>query len=292
MKTTVGIFLLVLLVPACGGSGGGGGGAGVGGPGPGDGPAVGTLGVEITDAPIDVRLIEQSTVWVDKILIHRHSDGENGFVTLFDGQPKEVELTALRNGLTNAIASGHIEEGSYSQLRLHVSDAYLKLTNGREYSTEDGTLKLTSQGSSGYKIFFDPPFVIEEGETTNVLLDFDMPKTFSPIPGSDVDDARSFRMHPLIRTSVTELSGDVSGVVKKNNVRPIDEAAVYVVLPGEIDPDNAIATTLTEPDGSATILGLAPGTYDLIVVSDDHQERVDGLVVTAGQVTPFEVQVD
>ena len=288
MRKLVQFFLLALLVPSCGG--GGGGGAGVGTPGP--GPGAGTLTMEITDAPIDIRLIEKATVWVDEIRIHRQADGEDGFVTLYDGRPREVELTALRNGLTNAIASGHIEEGSYSQLRLHFAEAYLRLTNGNEYSTEEDTIKLTNHPRSGYKIYFDPPFVIEEGQTTNVLLDFDVPKSFSPIPGNNIEHARFFHLHPLIRTSVTDLSGELRGVVKKNNVLPAGETAVYVVLPGEIDPENAIASTLTEPNGSAVILGLAPGTYDLIVVGDDHQERVDGLVVTVGEATPFEVQVE
>ena len=36
----------------------------------------------------------------------------------------------------------------------------------------------------------------------------------------------------------------------------------------------------------------APGTYDVLVVVDDRVQRIDGLVVTAGEVTPFEIQVE
>lgn len=293
MKTLSRFFLSCLIPPfllaACGG---GGGGAAASGPVPGSG----TLVLEATDAPIDPRLIESAILWVDEIRIHREADGDSGFVTLYDGNPREVELTTLRNGLTRALASGILESGSYGQLRLHCSDAYLRLKNGREYSTQEDTIRLTSQDTSGFKIFFDPPVVIEEDVQTEVLLDFDVPKTFSPVPGNDIENARFFHLHPLVRTGVVSSSGELRGVVTtmddSGNLAAAPHAAVYVLPPGETDPIHAVASTLSDANGGAAILAVPPGTYDLLALLGERQGRADGLVVTAGHVTPFEIHVE
>ncbi len=278
---------LFLLLTACS-DGGGGSAAG--------GTGQGSMVIEITDAPIDPKQIAVAILEVDRVTAHREADGESGFVTIFDGSPVEVNLTTLRNGLTLALQEAPLEEGAYSQIRLRVTDAFLELRNGNQYSTRDGTIRLTSQDTSGYKIFLDPPVEIHEGVQTRVLVDFHLPKTFSPVPANDLENARFFHLHPNVRAAVLQETGELRGVVTttddQGDTVPAAGAAVYVLDPGATDPDLAVASTMTDEDGSAAILGLPAGTYDVLAVLGDESARAEGLVVTRGGVTSFEIHIE
>ena len=75
--------------------------------------------------------------------------------------------------------------GTYRECRIHLTDAYLELTNGREYRTEDGSLHFSSQDTSGWKVKISPAVVIGEGLASTLLLDFDLSKIFRPQPNDD-----------------------------------------------------------------------------------------------------------
>jgi len=274
--------LLACLLAACGG----GSESAVDG-------GLGTLNLEVTDAPFDWGTVEEAVVSIEKVRIHREADGESGFVTLYDGDPVECDLAALRNGLTRGLSSGKLETGTYRQIRLHLAAGRLRLKGGGEYTTEDGGLRFTSHDTSGLKVILHPAVEVVEGEETNVLLDFNMPKSFSPVPGNDIQNARFFHLHPQIRASVRSESGEVSGVVRTDDgggvIDQLADATLHLLPPGEVDSDQSIATTFSESDGSAVFLGVPPGTYDLLVTSGDRSERLDSVTVSAGATTSFDI---
>jgi hypothetical protein len=268
---------LALLLPlffatACGGSGGGSGS--------------GFLEIVATDAPIDPSLVEAAMVDVVKVRIHASSDedADSGWITMYDGAPIRIGLMSLRNGITSIVASGSLSPGTYSQMRLHLSGGYLELTNGNIYSTDDGTLKMPSaMTSAGHKLFFNPPIEIPEGGREQIVLDFDLTKTFQPIPGNDPENASRYNLHPEIRAAVTSISGEIRVTVRQDdgmgNLVAVPDAMVYVLPPGETDPANAVASSITDDTGSAAIIALLPGTYDVLADSGGVQGRVDGVVV-------------
>ena len=143
------------------------------------------------------------------------------------------------------------------------------------------------------KFFLDPPIEIVEGEETSVILDFQLHNTFSPIPGKDIESARSFRFHPNVRVAIRNNSGDIDGLVLQEDgtggTLPAEGALVYLVETGETDTDQAIATTISEADGAAVFLGIAPGTYDLIFEFEDQVLREELLTVVAEGTTSFTV---
>lgn len=275
------------LLAACSGGSGGGGAAPSG---------MGSIAFDVTDAPIDPALIRHAVLEVDAVRVHREADGDTGFTTFWQGGPVELDLARLRNGLTQGLNGGYLEPGTYNQVRVHVTAARLELQDGRVFSTADDTIRLTSQDTSGYKIFLNPPVVIRPDVETRVLLDFQLPKTFSPIPANDLDSARLFHLHPNVRTAILQETGELRGVVTTTDangaVIPADGAAVYVLAPGESDPDLALATTLTDASGQAAILGVPVGTYDVLATLDGRSGLAVGLTVSLGGVTDFEIALE
>ncbi len=283
------VLCCLALVVSCGGGGGGGG----------SGPGTGTLDVRATDAPFAHGLVAEATVTGTRISVHADAGASSGFLTLFQADPgasppvppRVVDLADLVNGATQPLALTQVPAGSYRQVRLRVSDAFLRLTNGREYSTSPQggqlPLQLTSQDTSGFKVFIDPPVAVGGGLVTTLLLDFDLTKTFLPNPASDAENATGYQLQPVIRATVfpTELNGTV---LFAGTTAPVDGATVSVL---EAGTTTVVATTATNADGRYAILGLAPATYDvkarLVCATGDVVEspRATVVVPASGAVT-------
>ena len=269
-----------LLLSACGGSGGGDSAS-----------ATGTLHLLATDAPFDHSMVEEARLTIDRVSAHRNANAESGFVTLYEDAPFEIDLAALTNGITRSLASGELATGTYSQFRVRLTGAYLRLINGREFRTEDGTLQLTSQATAGYKIFLDPGVEVVEGADETVVLDFDMTKTFMPVPANDPLGAQRFQLRPNVRAAVVSRTGEVrGGVTVDGGRRP--GVVVYVMPPGTADTAESIASTATDASGSAAILGLEPGLYDVLAVADGRQALASSVRVDEGGIASFELAID
>jgi hypothetical protein len=285
MRVTLGCVSVSLLClgVGCGGSSGGGGGGG----------GTGTMSLSATDAPIDHTMVDEAVIRVDKIRVHPEADAEGGFITLYDGDPIELNLLELHNGITAELVTADVPAATYRQIRLHVESARLRLVNGNVYDTEDGSLHLTSQDTSGFKVFIDPPVAVISGFSTELLLDVDLSKTFLPIPADDPLEADTYSLHPVIRVANLSTSGEIRGVVgtddESGGVVPRADATVYILPPGETDTANSIASTATEADGEYAVLGLPAGTYDVLATQADLEGRVDGVTVSVGSVTVVDI---
>lgn len=266
--------------------------------GSGDSASTGTLNLTVTDAPIDPALVEEARIWVDQVRIHPQADSENGFLVIYDGAPRELNLLDLRNGITQGLAQADVPAADYRQLRLHVSSAYLRLVNGNEYSSADNSLKINSQASSGFKVFIDPAVTVQAGFSTDLLLDIDLGKTFKPTPANDPENATSYKLHPVIRAANISETGEIRGTVTADDGTGTgtyvaqENVAVYIMPPGETDPENSIASTATGVDGGYAILGLEAETYDVLAILDLLEGRVNGITVTVGSVSLADVIIE
>jgi hypothetical protein len=125
-----------------------------------------------------------------------------------------------------------------------------------------------------------------------VLLDFDMTHTFQPIPADDPLNATSFNLLPVVHVSNLGETGGVEGTVSRDpgtGLEPVPGATVYVLPPGQTDPDAAVATTVTGATGEYAVLALQPGTYDVRAVMGTDAGTATGVVVVAGQVAQADV---
>jgi hypothetical protein len=286
MKSLIAALATLVLCSCSDGDGGSGA------PGAGNG----SLTLQVTDAPFVHDIVTEARIAISEVRIHRNAEEDSGFLTLYDGAPIEFDLLDLQNGVTRELLRIDLPAGEYRQLRLVLSDASLTLVNGNVYSTDDGTLRFTSQATSGFKVFIDPPIEVVTNVARTLLLDFDLTKTFHPIPANDPLNATRYQLHPVIRVANLTETGVIRGLVTADDGtgQPVgvDGATVYVLAPGEQDPANSIATTGTRASGFYAVIGLAPGVYDVLAIEGERTGRVDGQQVFVGNATVVDVAIE
>jgi len=275
-------WLALLCLPlACNGGNGGGS------------APTGEMVVQITDAPLDRSLIAQASIDVTAVKVHHDSNGDSGFITLYSGAPIAVDLLALNHAVVQQLADAELPVGTYHQVRLIVSAARLELTNGNVYSTAAGNLDLTSLDTSGLKVNVEPKIDVLSGVSSTLLLDIDLSRSFNPIPSNDPLNATSYLFLPVMKAHNLSDTGEIAGRVLKDDglggTIGVAEANVFIQPPGDPDPLNAVAGTGTLPDGSYRVIGLLPGTYDVIAIKAPLQGSVAAQVVTVGNVTTADV---
>lgn len=253
----------------------------------------GELVLEVTDAPFDHSIVERAVIRVSDVrILDEREEGEQ-WVDVYDGEPLTLDLLQLRNGITQRLLQARLDAGSYRQMRLVVDAAALELVNGNVYSTDDGSLKLTSQDTSGFKVFFDPPVEIVEENVTRFLLDVSLEKTFKPVPASDPLAATRYQLHPVIRAANLGAGGEIRGFVFRaeddGSRSPAGGAVVFVLPPGETDLAAAVASTATEADGTFAVLGVDAGSCDVYARAGDVDARVDAQAIESGAITVVEV---
>lgn len=262
-----------------------------GGPGPGQGQ----LTILATDAPFVYEQVTAATITVDRVSVHSDAnEDQNGFVVIYDGPPRVVDIFSLRDGLTTELAHANLAAGSYRQIRVRITEAELHLINGNIYSTANGDLHLTSQDTSGFKVFVDPPIEIEDGISRTFLLDFDLTKTFRPMPANDPLNANTYSLHPVIHAANLSTSGEIRGDVRLASVPnpvPVPNATVYILPIGVTDIEQSVAVTATNANGEFAQLGLPPGTYDVHAVKNTTSGTDDDVTVVAGSFTTAHVVI-
>jgi hypothetical protein len=237
--------------------------------------ATGTLRVHLGDAPYPFDLIESAEITIDGVSVHYENEDAEGFAVLSE-QLQTVNLLDLRNGVTAMLVEAEVPAGTIDQLRLHVVDANIELTDGRAFP-----LKVPSGETSGLKAKADPPIVVAGGVTTELLLDVDVSRSFLAIPASPrkVGDIRDFHFKPVVRVANLSRTGSISGHVLSDagtgsdvsDDVPLADAAVTA------DLDGTGYTTATNPDGFFRLLGLPEGTYTVAASAAGHHP--DGLSV-------------
>ncbi|NUP95185.1 MAG: DUF4382 domain-containing protein [Planctomycetaceae bacterium] len=273
LESWIGTFALGLLA-ACGGGGGGAGNAGPG-----------SLEVLATDSPFAHEIVESADIWVREVRIR----GGGEFTTLYDGPAVQLDLANLRNGLVRQLVQADLPAGSYDELRLTVERSRLELVDGDVFDSDLGSMNLTSTATAGLQLEIDPPLQVSSGVARTLLLDFDLTKTFHAVPGADPLNASSYNLMPHVWVSVMSETGELRGVVREDDgsggLVGVADVTVYLLAPGELDPQNALRSTATEADGSYALIGVMPGTYDVLAELGTRQARLDGEQVFLGSVS-------
>lgn len=251
----------------------------------------GRLNVHITDAPFPIDLVSSTVVTIDAVEIKKKAeaemdDDESSFILLTD-ELMEIDLLELTNGVTELIATTDLEAGIYDEIRLHVVDATVILKNGSEYN-----LKIPSGSSSGLKVKIRPSITINEGETSDVLLDFDLSKSFV-VKGNLNGNINGFIFKPVVRGVYMGAAGRIEGNVADTLGNPIENAWVKLWNPeleddgeSEIDDDSLVISTFTDAQGNFKLIGLLPGTYTITTEAVGFKGgMIENVSVTAGSVT-------
>ena len=261
----------------------------------------GRLIVQLTDAPFPYDLIAEANVTVFKIEARHKSDdndemmedsemegeamseneeGGNPFITLME-EEIDVNLLELTNGITETLADVEVPVGTYDLVRVYVKGVNLLLNDGTEYD-----LKVPSGAQTGIKVFIDPPIAVEGGFTGELLLDFDVSRSFIKRGNSG-----AFNFKPVIKASNLATSGSISGTVTTlQEATPVGLADATVTL---FAADTVNTTTSTDASGMYMFLGVQGGTYDVMVELEGYgPQTTEGVNVVPSNNTTVDFELE
>lgn len=245
----------------------------------------GTVVVKLTDAPFPVSLVEKAMVTIDKIEI-RATDSvvttagdtiKAGQFLVLSTDAQEFNLLDLRNGITADLVQMEIPAGSYDMIRMHVISSSVILTDGTQFD-----MKIPSGMQSGLKIKLDPDLVVENGVVNDVLVDFDVSKSFIVMGNMKSKmGIKGFMFKPVLRAMCEVHSGSIWGQVSGSDTIAIPEAHVQILR-----ADTVFSSALAGKDGKYALIGIPAGTYQMVCEKDGYvSETVDAVVVTPREKT-------
>ncbi|MBI3556439.1 MAG: DUF4382 domain-containing protein [Deltaproteobacteria bacterium] len=256
----IGIMMLAAIFTGCG---------------PGDGGS-GTLHVMATDAPFPYSTVASATVTLTKVeaRLKDLSGPDASYITLSETS-ETIDLVQLTNGLALDIASLTVPTGDYDQVRLIVTGGTVTMTDGRFYD-----LKVPSGSETGIKVDITPAIHVESSLSSDLLLDFNLAKSFVAQGGGHTADGISgFHFNPVIRAANMTTAGTISGIISAGSALA---GAVVTVSQAGVE----VAEAVTDAYGRYTIIGLLAGGYDISVSRTGFNDlAANGVAVVAGNVT-------
>jgi hypothetical protein len=243
------------------------------------GSGTGTLSLQLTDAPYPYDMIAEAVVTIDRVEVRMDADDpEKTAMYLLDDKVRTLDLLTLQNGATEMMAFKEVPVGRVGQIRLHVVDAHVTLTDGRTFD-----LQIPSGSSSGLKIFPEPDILVVGDLTTELLLDFDVAESFKSIPASPnrVEDIDHFQFRPTLHVANLSETGTISGYVLDDGGSELDLSDDTAIADATVQVEAAgtLRSTSTDSEGFYRIMGLRPGEWTVTISADGHEPRVETVVV-------------
>ena len=233
------------------------------------GSGSGQLNIRLTDAPFpfsEVKSVDVFVVRIDGKVAETDSaeaadeGDDDGWRTLVT--PNEsINLLTLTGGQTENLGTVSLPEGTYRSFRMIIDPDESGVTMNDNSQVD---VKWPSAGKNGIKIRLNEPVVITDS-TTNLLLDFDVGRSFVLRGNSLKNNGLLFK--PVIHAVSDQSTGSVSGSVRgdTNAGTGIAGATVEVLKNGtalnDSNDNNVIATTVTSGSGNYSFDFLPPGTY-------------------------------
>ncbi|MDD4143234.1 MAG: DUF4382 domain-containing protein [Prolixibacteraceae bacterium] len=251
----------------------------------------GRINVLLTDSPFPIDLISNTYVSIDRVEIRQKSEeglGEDAdsFIVVAEGE-MEIDLLQLTNGITEQIATADLEAGVYDMIRLHVTDATIVLADGSEFD-----LKIPSGSSSGLKIKIDPAISLSEGETSDVLLDFDVSRSFV-VKGNINGNIEGFNFKPVVRGVYMGSAGRIEGTVSDTTSNPLENAMIKLFMPEDGILDSLIMSSFTDVEGSYKLIGVPEGVYSIVCELEGFaSDTVNDVSVSSGNATTVNFQLE
>jgi hypothetical protein len=223
----------------------------------------GKINVHMTDSP--AANIDALTVNIVRIDAHKNgADSTSGWQVISDSS-ETVNILNLTNGKTRLIGSQNLDAGSYSQIRLVLGTNNTITIGGQTYP-----ITIPSGAQTGIKI--NANIDVKANEKFNLLLDFNAAQSVH-MTGMGIGH---YMLKPVIHAVNVQLDGNIKGTVQ-----PASANAVLYAVMGQ-DTTSSYADTQS---GNFKIVGLAPGTYNLTVHSNNSNyadSTLTNLAVNSG----------
>lgn len=233
---------------------------------------MGRLLIRITDDPFPIDLVQEANVTINKIEIRRATEDSGTPFLILSEESRTFNLLDLQNDVTEVLVDLEIPTGSYDLLRLHVSEASIKLKDETNFD-----LKVPSGAQTGLKIFIEPAIDVLLGLTSELLLDFDVSKSFI-VQGNPNTPAgiKGFNFKPVIRAVNMSTAGRITGLVTDTASIALENARVW------IEQDSVISSAFTDGTGKYALIGILEGGYSVFATKTNYDtvsvSRVDVIV--------------
>lgn len=229
----------------------------------------GILLVRLTDAPFPIDKIEKAEVIIDSIEVRQKDSESDGrpFILLSDEQ-RTYNLLDLQNGVTTDLIEMEVPAGDYDLIRLYVQSAMIELNDDGKTTFD---LKIPSGEQTGIKVFLEPVISVVGGLTTELILDFDVRKSFVVQGNPDTHAGiKGFHFKPVIRAINVSITGSIVGKVTDTLGEGIGSVFITLEQDGaDLDP-SAQTDTDEEDAGKYLISGLDPGVYKVIATKEGY----------------------
>jgi len=234
----------------------------------------GKLSVKITDDPFNINFVESATVTITKIEIRKTGSNDGDPFLVLTETPVTVDLFQLRNGITEELVNLEVPQGDYDLIRLYVDEASLKL---KEHA-ESFNMKVPSGSQTGIKVFISPGIYVEGGISAELILDFDLSKSF--VMRGNMEHAagvNGFIFKPTIKATNNSISGRVEGFVTDNSP---DKAVISNAEVSLKKDSGEPAVTYTDESGHYVFIGVPAGNYSMSATAPAFDTVIaEGVVV-------------
>jgi hypothetical protein len=181
-------------------------------------PGQGRISLRMTDAPFPLDEVESIDVFVVRVEAKTQATSEedadvdvedndassDGWIVLATPN-KSFDLMDLRNGVTVFLGDAVVPAGNYQSIRLilNTDESKVTLKNGTVLTgTSTPSIMWPSAGRTGIKVIFNTGIIVDEGETTDVLLDFDAENSFVMRGNTILQNGLLFK--PVIKATVQD----------------------------------------------------------------------------------------
>lgn len=243
--------------------------------------APGSLAVSLTDGPACG--FDEVNVTVSNVRVHQSSTADEkggGWADITLNPPRKINLLNLNdptqpNFALESLGETPLPAGHYTQLRLGLvrNTGNQPVANSVVLSgtTTEIPLDTPSGTQTGIKLIHQ--FEVGAGQRTDLLLDFDACKSVVQT-GSN-----TYKLQPVIKVIPTPLNG-INGF--------LDKTLPNVIVSAQQNGDIVRKTVMNTQTGEFFLGHLVPGTYDVVITSDNHATAVISsvLVLTSTSITP------
>jgi len=196
------------------------------------------LSVMMTDAPANFDAVMVDVQGVEII-------GSDEKAVILTPKAGVYNLLNLSNGIDTLIATGDLEPGTISQIRLILGANNTITIDGVVYP-----LSTPSAEQSGLKLQVHHTF--EPDISYSILLDFDASQSIIMTGNGE------YQLKPVLRTIDVAITGAIKG-----SITPIGANVIVTAT-----ADGVSYATVTNSNGEFVIFGLSAGTYDITVTPE------------------------
>ncbi len=230
----------------------------------------GKMTIQLTDAPFPHDLVAEANITIFKIdarIMNSGTDGKESPLVVLMEQDIQVNLLDLTNGITETLVDSEVPLGTYDLVRLYAKGINVVLKDGTTYD-----LKVPSGEQTGIKVFIKPGITVASGLSADLLLDFDVSRSFVAKGSSNhLDGITGFNFKPVIKASNLSFAGTLAGTVTTIQEEvPVGLGGAQVSV---FAADTLNTTTFTDETGAFMLMGLVAGSYDITVDLEGYNSQ-------------------